>query len=855
MGKLSAWIVTAIILPICCAFTDTYAAEQGLVLHYDFEDGLGNVLKDLSGNGNDGTIHGKPEWVSGKLGKALQFDGRGAYVDCGRRKCLNLTDEITIEAWVKGPGGISRFQGIVSKMTKFGRGYSLAQANNRFTFSVGDGKYRYLMSSQRYTDTDWHHVVGVRRSATNYLYVDGVRQKRTNAYRIVDSGQKLVIGSYYSDGDFYYNGTIDHVRIYKRALAENEIIEHYIRRPLAQAAGGGLALVSDARADCTIVTPEPGGHWDIAAAQWLKEYVEKATGANLPIVCEKESPDGTLISIGHTKIARQAGIRTDDLKYDGCKLIVRSNVLYLIGRDTPGLAPKATGRGAGARGTCRAVTKFLEDFLGVRWFVPTSEGVRVPARRSVSVPVDLDMAFTPAFAYGHVKYIYGRPPCPASIANNFRTSMLIRQYGGHSYYHWVPTKTYGTSHPQYFAMIGGHRDPRSNHLCTTNPDVRELFKQALFAEFDKGHDWVACGQTDGYIRCQCPKCEALDNYRAGRALEQNPCERLHLAHKWLADEAKKRYPDRKIHLIAYGPTSTPSRKFDSYGDNVVIELTGKITPKRLQMWKGKSAGLTVYTYLFDTTQPRGLDEGLTPAGASRWLRFLHENGVIGIYGFRAENWGFQGPTYYVLGRMLGDPDLDYKQLVAEYCYGMYDHAAMDMIVFFNLLWSRCCMEAVEGASFRDMQLVRYPPKLLNQLEEKLKQAEQTADSERARNFIQMTRDYLDYNRLLTLAFLAYANYEMNPTAAHWQEAGKAVRAFDEFRDRVVRYDQAYVEQWFPGHNRFANYLTSGGDKRTYYRRWNDCREEVLAKPFRGLAIGYHRSAVREPLTLDFDKPR
>ena len=842
-------------LGIVFAFSAVAAAgEPGLVLHYDFEEGRGNVLKDLSGNGNDGTIHGKPKWVAGRAGNALQFDGRGAYADCGRRKSLRITEEITIEAWVRGPGGITRFQGIVSKMTRFGRGYSLANANNRFTFSVGDGTYRYLLSDRRYTDTEWHHVAGVRRKGRNHLYVDGVRQRSTNAYPIVDSGQRLVLGAYYSDANLYYSGAIDHVRIYDRALAETEILEHFIRRPRPQAAGGTLTLARDGRPACTIVIPDKEDHWDAAAAAWLKEYVHKASGATVPIVPEKDAPDGTLISVGHTKMARQAGIRTDDLKYDGCKLIVRGNVLYLIGRDTPGLTPMARNRTAGARGTCRAVTRFLEDFLGVRWLVPTAEGARVPERRSITVPADLDVSFIPAFAYAHAKYIYGRPPSPAAIANNFRTSILIKSYGGHSYYHWVPSKKYGKSHPEYFAMIDAQRDARSNHLCTTNPEVRELFKKALFAEFDKGYDWVACGQTDGYIRCQCPQCESLDSYRAGRPLEEHPCERLHLTHKWLADEAKKRYPDRKIHLIIYGPTSTPSKKFDSYGDNVVVELTGEITPERLKVWKRKAAGLTVYTVLFDTTQPRGLDEGLTPPQASQWLRFLHENGVIGIYGFRAENWGFQGPVYYVLGRMLGDPSLDYRQLVAEYCHGLYDNAAMDMRAFFDTLYSRYTMESAKGASFRDMHLVRYPPRFLKELEDRLRQAEENADTERARNFIRMTRDHLDFNKLLTRAFLAYATCEMDRTPAHWQETAKAVRAFDEYRKRVVRYDDAYVGRWFPGHHRFANYLTSGGDKRTYYRRWDDCREQVLAKPFQGLAVGYHHSVVREPLTLNFDAP-
>jgi len=43
---------------------------------------LGNTALDSSGNGNDGTFVGNPQWVTGKFGGALEFDGDD-YVNCG----------------------------------------------------------------------------------------------------------------------------------------------------------------------------------------------------------------------------------------------------------------------------------------------------------------------------------------------------------------------------------------------------------------------------------------------------------------------------------------------------------------------------------------------------------------------------------------------------------------------------------------------------------------------------------------------------------------------------------------------------------------------------------------------------
>ena len=48
------------------------AAEPGLVAHYTFEEAAGTVLKDHSGNGNDGTIH-NADWVASGQGHALKF--------------------------------------------------------------------------------------------------------------------------------------------------------------------------------------------------------------------------------------------------------------------------------------------------------------------------------------------------------------------------------------------------------------------------------------------------------------------------------------------------------------------------------------------------------------------------------------------------------------------------------------------------------------------------------------------------------------------------------------------------------------------------------------------------------------
>src|SRR2546425_7169516 len=94
-----------------------------------------------------------------------------------------------------------------------------------------------------------------------------------------------------------------------------------------------LELVQDGQSTCTIVVPNAADPWTAKAAHWLQEYIRMVSGAELRVASEDQAPAGTLISVGHTLHAKRAGIDVRDLKWDGCKLIVKGDVLYLLGRD------------------------------------------------------------------------------------------------------------------------------------------------------------------------------------------------------------------------------------------------------------------------------------------------------------------------------------------------------------------------------------------------------------------------------------------------------------------------------------------------------------------------------------------
>ena len=212
----------------------TPGSDRSLVAHWKLDETSGLTAADSSGYGNDGTLIGMTgdEWTVGILDGALMLDGSGQYVDFGNPKHLQLSEEVTISAWVKmEPGNEDAYMGIAGKMGGFtgaNRGFVLVRhSSNVFRlWVVTDGGFNGATSDVTYNDTDWHHLVGVASNATGSLYVDGVKQAIEAEGELQDSGDYAFIGRQYDEGsdDRLWNGIVDDVRIYYRALSEQEIL-------------------------------------------------------------------------------------------------------------------------------------------------------------------------------------------------------------------------------------------------------------------------------------------------------------------------------------------------------------------------------------------------------------------------------------------------------------------------------------------------------------------------------------------------------------------------------------------------------------------------------------------------------
>jgi len=232
---------------------------NNLVGYWPFDND--NVL-DISGNNNHGINYGAL-FVSGKINKALSFDGSD-YVLVNDSSSLEIT-LVTLEAWVKSPNSPGNYKYIAGKSYGGGWGsyhlYTGPSGGLRFYIGHNGG---YVASPDAGTgiwDNNWHHIVGTYDGSSVKLYVDGteISGGTISTEDIAYNSEDFYIGSYGTG--YYFNGLIDEVKIYNRALDSDEVLEHY------NAVGSGnsvpldksYARIPDGSPNWVDPFPTPGG--------------------------------------------------------------------------------------------------------------------------------------------------------------------------------------------------------------------------------------------------------------------------------------------------------------------------------------------------------------------------------------------------------------------------------------------------------------------------------------------------------------------------------------------------------------------------------------------------------------------
>src|SRR5437660_945341 len=210
------------------AVSVTVANGTGLLGYWAFDEGTGTTAIDSSGSGNNGVLFHSPAFIAGRMGNALSFNGVNQYVQVSSTSGLNLSNAITLAAWIN-PSDVTAYRTIVVKGAAGLRGYGMNLINGNLNFIKVNGTD--VASSVAISAGVWQHVAITWNAVTGEVkfYKDGAL-----AQTVIDGfvpstsldTDNLLIGLWLGGGS-YFAGAMDELRVYSSALSAADILALY----------------------------------------------------------------------------------------------------------------------------------------------------------------------------------------------------------------------------------------------------------------------------------------------------------------------------------------------------------------------------------------------------------------------------------------------------------------------------------------------------------------------------------------------------------------------------------------------------------------------------------------------------
>ncbi len=215
----------------------------GPVAEWKFEEKSGTTTNDSSGNGLTGTLTNSPQWISGKVGSGLRFNGSSNYVSVTDNATLQGTSNISVSLWVnprvlngqlvnypisKGIGGGSNQGWAFGIDGTFNSGCANA-VGKVYLFTNNT----FVCSTNTLPLNTWSHITFTNDGTTTYIYING-KLEGSGAQTIqANTSTDLNIGRR-SNATFYFDGAIDHVQFFNYTLSSSQVAWNYNRgKPIA----------------------------------------------------------------------------------------------------------------------------------------------------------------------------------------------------------------------------------------------------------------------------------------------------------------------------------------------------------------------------------------------------------------------------------------------------------------------------------------------------------------------------------------------------------------------------------------------------------------------------------------------
>jgi hypothetical protein len=203
----------------------------GPVGYWKFDEGSGTTAADSSGDGNTGTLVNGPQWIDGKVGKALEFNGV-SYVSVPDSPSLDISgNQISVEFWVKFDKNIDGSTPYMKFYDK-GNAYNSAVGSGgiRFTFWIaGDSSANLDSTTKSFLAGVWYHIAEVYDGSKMSIYINGALDNSMSMFgNIASTSYPVAIAAYTLGGQWYLQGAMDEVKIYNYARTAEEIMNDFL---------------------------------------------------------------------------------------------------------------------------------------------------------------------------------------------------------------------------------------------------------------------------------------------------------------------------------------------------------------------------------------------------------------------------------------------------------------------------------------------------------------------------------------------------------------------------------------------------------------------------------------------------
>ncbi len=468
---------------------------------------------------------------------------------------------------------------------------------------------------------------------------------------------------------------------------------------------GDFLIAENGTAKAVIVIPEEPSDKVRAAAEDLQAYLEKITGARLAIENDAADLSGKNgILVGPTKQTAAMGIEQPAGYPNKERVILKrdKNYVALLGNDDDPY-----------EGTGYAVTMFLEN-LGCGWYGPQELWQVVPEYPTLAVG-ELDIEHTPQFR-ARFTQVYAQNPevgCRWYLGGD-KTST------GHGIQSLIPVDDYLESHPEWFALVDGKRDPLSHYGWQYDysnlelvSEVAEKVIQKLDAEPRLTNYSIAA--NDGFEEgwCECEGCAVLGN----------PTDQILTFANRVAEIVSEKYPDKTISILSYHNSFFPPEKVKAHPNVEVMfcretsmtipldlgeEILGKnaITHNTYtQSWLGnfqefiqkpELQHVSIWEwYCIATERPLWKDVPWVQGSvATRNHALWKQNGAEYVFYDQGpaswhretdESYPLRWPLWFVAAKGMWDGSLTGEQILYDSCRKLYGTAADEMYWYYKAL--------------------------------------------------------------------------------------------------------------------------------------------------------------------------